>query len=268
MSEKYKKFPRKKKAPESRTDGLYAVEGLSAVAEYLRFSPSSVKFVVYKASSFRSDLIALGSELADDKFIPAKDYKEGDSGLYSKSPVWACVKIEAKGEHELFTGLSLEKPETVLILDHITDPRNLGAIMRTAAFFGIKKVVAPKNRQVLLTWASVLTAQGAFALVDLFVVTNLTRTIEELKKRSFWVLGTSLKGKSFEEITEVDSQDNLALIMGSEEKGLSRGVEKNCDWLVLIDGGDGQLNSLNVSVAAGIFCDRIGQIRKKAKKNT
>lgn len=266
MPERFSRRPFKKKKPTQNHKGLFVVEGLSAVSEYVRFKPSSLQFIVYKSISFCRELKSLGQEMGEDKFIAAKSYDEGPTGLNSKAPVWACVRIESKSEEEFFSSIGEGSSKTILLLDHITDPRNLGAILRSAAFYGIKQVVVPKDRQVLLTGASVNTAQGAFALVDLFVVTNLSRIVEELKKRNYWIMGTSLMGEPMEELKALNSKDNLALVLGSEEKGLSRGVEKSCDWLVLLEGGAVSLNSLNVSVAAGIFCDRIHQLRKKASK--
>ena len=82
---------------------------------------------------------------------------------------------------------------TVLALDHVTDPRNLGAIVRTAAYYGIKYIILPKDRQVLLTPASVGTAQGGFALTNLVVVTNLARFLGVLKSKNYWVIGAALR---------------------------------------------------------------------------
>jgi 23S rRNA (guanosine2251-2'-O)-methyltransferase len=260
-----------KKSLEAKTSGSFVVEGLSAVLEYLKYKRESIDFIVYKGSRPPSELKEFDSFLGKEKLIPASQYdldqNEG-SEFVSHSPLWASVRIKTKEEEELYRDLAHIKGASVLCLDHITDPRNLGAILRTAAFYGIKHVVAPKNRQVLLTGSSVATAQGAFALVDLVVVTNLSRVIEELKKRSFWVLGTSLKGKPLEEIKVSLAEENLVFVLGSEEKGLSHGIEKSCDWLVFLDGAEVALDSLNVSVAAGIFCDRIHQMRKNALKNT
>lgn len=254
---------------EDKTSGRFVVEGLSAVVEYLKYKPASVEFVVYKGSKPPRELDDFSSELEGrKKLIPASQYEGDETDFTSRSPLWACVQIDTKTELDLYKDLAGAKGASVLFLDHITDPRNLGAILRTAAFYGIKHVVAPKNRQVLLTGSSVSTAQGAFALTDLVVVTNLSRVIEDLKKRGFWVLGTSLKGSPMDEIKVSLSEENLVFVLGSEEKGLSKGVEKNCDWLVFLEGAEITLDSLNVSVAAGIFCDRIHQIRKKASKNT
>ena len=134
--------------------------------------------------------------------------------------------------------------------------------MRTAAFFGIKHVIAAKDRQVLLTQSSVATAQGAFALCDLIAVTNLARVIKQLKE-GFWVVGTALGGDPLEEFKQVNAQDNLLIVMGSEEKGMSRLISELCDWKLTISGTSSTLNSLNVSVAAGVVVHQICQMIKK-----
>ena len=255
---------RPKKSSEPKKEGVFLVEGLSAVKEYLLHRPELVSLVVYKSRSLLGELEPFQGVLGK-KLVLARSYQESGGEFRSGSPVWACVSIRAKDDQDLYASLALGGPgKTVLFLDHITDPRNLGAILRTAAFYGIRHVVVPKDRQVLLTQSSVGTSQGAFALLDLFVVTNLKRVVDDLKKRHFWFLGTSLGGEPLEKVCQIGAKDNLALVLGSEEKGLSKGIEKACDWLVLLEGASDSLQSLNVSVAAGIFCDRIFQIRKKS----
>lgn len=261
--EKIKKKYKKKN--ETRKDGFFVVEGLNAVLEYLKFKPESLRFIVYKKKIPQELLVAKKHEI---KLIEADVYSEDDSGYFSRSPLWACVQIGTKKENDLEKIIQGTQSGSILVLDHITDPRNLGAIARTAAFYGIRHVIVAKDRQVLLTQSSVATAQGAFALLDLVVVTNIARVVDQLKQDGFWVVGTTPEGRPFEELTQIDHKDNLVIILGSEEKGISQRVQKACDWLVSIDGAGSSLNSLNVSVAAGIFCDRIHQIRKKDPRTT
>jgi len=256
--------PRKRvrKTFEEKAQGVFVVEGLNAVAEYLKFMPEAIEFVVYKKSLLKNEDFIGKAQAQNLKLVEASDYKEEETGQWSKSPVWASVKIKVK-EEDALEKLSGQVGQRVLILDHITDPRNLGAIMRTAAFFGVRYVIAAKDRQVLLTQSSVATAQGAFALCDLIAVTNLSRVLKRLKKLGFWVIGTAIDGMAMEELTMIADEDNLALVMGSEEKGMSRLIEGLCDWSVSIDGVGNSLNSLNVSVATGIVIHRICQKQKK-----
>ena len=249
-----------KKTFEEKSQGVFVVEGINAVSEYIKFKPESVGFVVYKKGFQKNHDLLKRSEGV--KFIEASQYKRAETDQYSKAPIWASVTIKAKEDSEI-EALKKLTGSTVLVLDHITDPRNLGAILRTAAFYGIKYVIAAKDRQVLLAQSAVSTAQGAFALCDLIVVTNLSRVIKELKKSGYWAIGTVTDGTPIDSLTNIEKQDNLLLIMGSEEKGMTRLVTNLCDWNVSIDGGCSSLNSLNVSVATGIIVDRIQQKRKK-----
>jgi 23S rRNA (guanosine2251-2'-O)-methyltransferase len=139
----------------------------------------------------------------------------------------------------------------VIVLDHISDPRNLGAIVRTAAFFGVRHVIVPEKRQVLLTQAGVNTAQGGFALSDLVVVVNVSRALEELKRNDYWILGAAMGGNP---VSTVRGRFNRqVLVLGSEDKGISQHVLGRCDVQVAIPGAPKSLDSLNVSVAAGIL---------------
>jgi 23S rRNA (guanosine2251-2'-O)-methyltransferase len=138
----------------------------------------------------------------------------------------------------------------ILALDHVQDPRNLGAILRSAAFFGVRNVLVPERRQVLLTQASVATAQGGFALCDLVCTVNLGRTLRDLKDKGFWILGATMDGEAIPQVA--GHYEKVVLVLGAEETGLSRSVEELCDRKVAIQGA-GELDSLNVSVAAGIL---------------
>jgi len=147
--------------------------------------------------------------------------------------------------------------DLVVLLDGITDPQNLGALIRTGHCFGVNGFIIPGNRSASLT-ASVLKASaGALQYTPVAVVVNLTRTIDFLKEQGFWIYGADADGDSNPHV--FDGVNRLGLIMGSEGKGIRPLVRKNCDFLVSIP-MKGKIDSLNVSVAAGII---IHQIIKK-----
>ena len=137
-----------------------------------------------------------------------------------------------------------------LMLDGVTDPRNLGACLRSAASFGVSAVVAPKDRSAPLNEAAVKTASGAASLVPYVQVTNLGRTLEHLKKAGVWVVGTVLADDS-QPLPEIDLTGPLALVMGAEGAGIRAGTRKKCDFLAEIPVPLPDL-SLNVAVATGI----------------
>ena len=136
-----------------------------------------------------------------------------------------------------------------LVLDGITDPRNFGACLRSAATFGVDGVLVPKDRSAPLNTAAVKTASGAASLVPVFQVTNLARVLDKLKKTGVWVVGTE-PGEA-QPLTETDLKGHIALVMGAEDTGLRRKTKERCDLLVGIPMTYPGL-SLNVSVAAGI----------------
>lgn len=139
----------------------------------------------------------------------------------------------------------------LVLLDHLTDPRNVGAIIRSAEALGAHGVVMEERRSAPLTAVVVKAAAGATAHLPLIVVKNLARTIEELKERSVWVYGADVsEGASTP--AQLDWDRDLALVIGSEGDGMRRLVRECCDELVKIP-LSGRIDSLNASVAAGIL---------------
>jgi 23S rRNA (guanosine2251-2'-O)-methyltransferase len=142
-----------------------------------------------------------------------------------------------------------ERPPLLLLLDGVTDPRNLGACLRVADGAGVRAVVAPKDHSCMLTDVVIHTASGAAESVPYVLVTNLTRTIEDLQIAGFRVFGTADEADS--SLYAADLSGPIAWVLGSEDKGLRRMVREHCDELVSIP-MLGSVESLNVSVAAGV----------------
>lgn len=136
----------------------------------------------------------------------------------------------------------------LVILDHLEDPHNLGAIIRTCEAAGIDGIILPKNRSVSVNETVMKTSVGALYNVSISQVVNLNQTIKKLKKLGFWIIGTDMDGCDYREI---DYPDKTVLIIGSEGFGISRLVKESCDLVVKIP-MNGKINSLNASVAAGI----------------
>ncbi len=233
----------------SLPEGIFVVEGVAAIREYLRHKPDSVMKIFAKDRALNQ----VKDELAGFK-VHVIAVSENGSEVLPPTPAWAHIKHEMIEWSECLERIQSRKNlgrELILVLDHISDPRNLGAIVRTAAFFGVKHVIVPEKRQVLLTQASVNTAQGGFALTDLVLVVNVSRTLEELKRNDYWVLGAAMGG---EPLAKVRGRfDRQVLVLGAEDKGISQHVLGRCDVQIAIPGGDRTLDSLNVSVAAGIL---------------
>ncbi len=152
----------------------------------------------------------------------------------------------------------------VIIAEGLSDPHNLGSIIRTASAVGAHGVIIPKNRSVGLTGTVAKVSAGAVEYVPVARVTNISATIEELKRKGLWVAGTALEGSTTH--YEADLTGPLAIIIGSEGSGLSRLVRDNCDFLVKIP-MIGEIESLNASVAAGVLMyEALRQRLTKSKK--
>ena len=135
-----------------------------------------------------------------------------------------------------------------LLLDEIEDPHNLGSIMRTADAIGAHGIIIPKRRAVGLTATVAKASTGAIEYIPVVRVTNMARTIDELKERGIWIVGTDAKGK--EDYRQMDGKMPLGLVIGSEGKGMGRLVRDKCDFLIRLP-MVGHVTSLNASVAAG-----------------
>lgn len=149
--------------------------------------------------------------------------------------------------------------EKVVILDHIEDPHNLGAIIRTCEAAGIKSVIIPKDRQVQVNATVMKTSVGTLDNVNIIQVTNLSNTIDKLKENGYWIVGTALKDSV--DYRDIDYTGKIALIVGNEGTGISNLVMKKCDFIAKIP-MYGETNSLNASVAAGIMIYEMIRNRK------
>jgi 23S rRNA (guanosine2251-2'-O)-methyltransferase len=152
----------------------------------------------------------------------------------------------------------IEQP-FLLLLDGVTDPRNLGACLRVADGAGVHAVIAPKDHACPLTEVAVQTASGAADTVPYLMVTNLARTIEDLQERNIWVIGTA--DEAPKTLYEEKLPSSVAWVLGAEGKGLRRLTRQRCDALVHIPMA-GSVASLNVSVAAGVVLfETVRQLR-------
>jgi 23S rRNA (guanosine2251-2'-O)-methyltransferase len=141
------------------------------------------------------------------------------------------------------------RPALVLALDQVSDPRNLGAILRTALALGVEGVVVPRRRSAELGGVCAKAASGALDAVPVVEVVNLARALGELKERGFWVVGLDAAGPA--RVEELPPQPRRVLVLGAEGAGLRRLVAEGCDELARLE-IDPRIESLNVSVAAGI----------------
>ena len=150
-------------------------------------------------------------------------------------------------------------PQFIVLLDHLEDPHNLGAIIRTCEAAGVDAIIMPKDRQVMINSTVMKTSVGTLDNMDIVAVTNLVQTIEELKKNGFWIVGTALENSV--DYRSIDYSGKTGLVIGNEGSGISRLVAKSCDFIAKIP-MYGTTNSLNASVAAGIMIYEVVRNRK------
>ncbi|MFM1654440.1 23S rRNA (guanosine(2251)-2'-O)-methyltransferase RlmB [Brevibacillus sp. B_LB10_24] len=146
----------------------------------------------------------------------------------------------------------------LLILDELEDPHNLGSILRTADAAGVHGVIIPKRRSVGLTATVAKASAGAIEYIPVARVTNIVRTMEELKEQGVWIAGTDARGD--QDFRQGDYAIPLALVIGSEGKGMSRLVREHCDFLYRLPMA-GQVTSLNASVAAALLMYEVYRAR-------
>ncbi len=152
-------------------------------------------------------------------------------------------------------------PPFIIIADEITDPHNLGAIIRSANAAGADGVIIPKNRSAGLDAVAAKTSAGAVHYTPVVRVTNLAQTIDMLKERGLWLAGADMSGEK--SLFETDLTGPIALVVGSEGKGISRLLKEKCDFMVQIP-MVGEIESLNASVAAAIMMYEI--LRQRGQK--
>ena len=181
-------------------------------------------------------------------------YELVDNHLLNKMCVYnhQGVVIDAF-DYDYYTLKDIEG-DLVLILDHLEDPHNFGAIIRTCASVGIKSIIIPKNRSVGVTDVVVKTSVGTINYVKIIMVNNLVATIKALQKDGFFVYAASMEGTDFR---KVDYSNKVALVIGNEGSGVSRLVKESSDCLISIPMNK-NVESLNASVAASILIYHLG----------
>lgn len=218
--------------------------GKNVVTEVLKNHQKVKKAYIYK--NFHDDFIL--SELKKQK-IPMELLEKYELDKLAKGNHQGIMLNVPDYEYAQVDEL-LEKDNPLLvILDHIEDPHNLGAIVRTCEAAGVDGIIIPKNRSVEVTSTVMRTSVGALDYVKIARVTNLRDTMEYLKKKGFWIVGTDMNGTDYQEI---DYRGKMALVIGSEGFGMARLVKEHCDFIASIP-MNGKVNSLNASVAAGII---------------
>ena len=226
--------------------------GINAVNEIISIRPSSVTtlFIEDDKGKRIQELDQLAKQnnievvLQDLSF-----FQKNFSEMNHQSVAIICHKRLEENENFL-ENLFEKKNLLLLILEHITDPHNVGACIRTAAAAGVDAIIVPKNRSCHLTPTVRKISSGGAELIPFVVVTNIVRTINKLQSEGVMIYGTDMKASKLH--NEITYGDKSALIIGSEDKGLKRLTLENCDEIIKVN-MPGRIESLNASVSTGIM---------------
>lgn len=229
------------------------LEGRNSVIEALRANRTINKLLIAKGDTEGSINQIIGMARDRNIIIQEVDRQRLDmiSATKAHQGVIAFVAMKDYVEVDEIIDNARAKGEEpfIIILDEITDPHNLGSILRTANAVGAHGVIIPKRRAVGLTAVVAKVAAGAVEYVPVARVTNISQTINDLKKKNIWVAGTDSTGDKY--YYEQDLKGALALVIGSEGKGMSKIVRDSCDYVVKIP-MKGDISSLNASVAGAV----------------
>ena len=246
------------------------VYGLHAVQAVLGRRPKDVlrlSIAAARDDARMRELRALAARQGVKPVVAAAEALDAETGGAAHQGVVAEVRPSAPlDENSLLDLLAARtEPALVLVLDGVSDPHNLGACLRTADAAGATAVVAPRDRAASLTPAVRKVAAGAAETIPFAQVTNLARALRDFKRAGLWIGGAASDGEK--SVFDADLSGPLALVMGSEGRGLRRLTRENCDFTLRLP-MQGAVASLNVSVAAGIaLYEAVRQRRAKVAES-
>lgn len=228
------------------------IYGKNVAREKLNTNEPIVKAYVskkFKDQSLIDDLISKNIRInfVDNKVLDGKV-----DGLH-QGIILEVEEAKTYTLDELFEQLKEKTNPLVVMLDHLEDPHNFGAIIRTCEALGIDGIIIPNDRSVGITGTVIKTSAGAISYTTIVRVPNLANTIEKLKKNGFWIVGTDMQGTDY---TKIDYNMPTCLVIGNEGKGMSKIIKDNCDFIATIP-MTGKINSLNASVSCGIVLSQI-----------
>lgn len=252
MKETYPRPRPKRPQDGASADGI--IEGRNAVAEALRAGTPIDKVFLLKGEvdlplrQLANQARQQGAVLAevDRHKLDAMSRTHAHQGIIAV----AAVREYASVEDLLQAARDRGEPPLLVVCDELSDPHNLGAVIRTAECAGAHGVIIPKRRSAGLTAVVAKTSAGAVSHLPVARVPNLTALMKDLKKQGIWIFGAAMDGAT--ELYDADLKGPAAIVIGSEGSGMSRLVAENCDFTVSIP-MKGKINSLNASAAAAIL---------------
>jgi 23S rRNA (guanosine2251-2'-O)-methyltransferase len=231
--------------------------GKNVVKELLDNNQKITKAYIYEKSIDKKIVNAFKKRNVDIKFCSKKEMdniaKGNHQGIIVNIPDYNFYSLEELME-------DANNDSLIVLLDHIEDPHNLGAIIRTCEAAGVRGIIITKNRSVNINSTVMKVSAGALSNMKVCSVTNISNTIRKLKDNGFWIVGTEMDADH--SYMDVDYDVPICLVIGNEGFGMSRIVKEGCDYTVSIP-MVGKINSLNASVATGIIVYGILEKRRK-----
>ncbi|MDO9514653.1 MAG: 23S rRNA (guanosine(2251)-2'-O)-methyltransferase RlmB [Syntrophales bacterium] len=232
---------------------MQVIYGVHPVEETLKDGGGIEKIFLIKDGSRGAirEIVKLASQRKIPVVFTDRERLNAIAGTqHHQGVICICEEYRYAGIDEILDGCVSQKNSLILILDGITDPQNLGSLIRTALCFGAAGLVIPENRAAPVTPSVIKASAGAALHLPIIRVVNISRTIDRLKESGFWIYGAD--SGCGEGLSSPDYSNHAGLVLGSEEKGIRPLVRKKCDVLISIP-MTGSLDSLNVSVAGGII---------------
>jgi len=228
------------------------IEGRNPVIEAIKAGREIDKILVAKGEGSIKKIIAMAidSGIVVQEVERAKLNEISETHAHQGVIAMAAMHNYATVDDILRRAKERGEAPFIIILDEITDPHNLGSILRTANAAGAHGIIIPKRRSVGLNSTVAKTSAGAIEYTHVAKVSNIVQTIESLKEQGVWFYGTHQSAKT--SYTETDFKGGIGLVIGSEGEGIGRLITEKCDFLLSIP-MSGEINSLNASVAAGVL---------------
>lgn len=253
---------KRREAREDSRQEQGVIAGRNAVLEALN-AGRPIDMIYLRRSEERNGSVRTIMAKAREKGIPVKEVDGRKLEFLCKGEnhqgvaAMGAVKEYETLEDAFALAASRGEAPFFIVCDELSDPHNLGAILRTAECTGVHGVIVPKRRSVGLTYAVGKAAAGALEYVPVIRVANISETLKELKKQGVWVYAADMEGQSW---CTLDYQGAVALVIGSEGEGIGRLVKEQADFIVSLP-LQGKIQSLNASVAAGVLCYEIARQR-------
>lgn len=230
------------------------IYGRNVAYETLKYQPKSIRKIIFQEGFEDKKVFSLVQKYK----INVQFRKKKDMDCLAKGLHQGIILDVMDYQYHSLSDIFEADFEFLVILDHLEDPHNFGAIIRTCEVAGVDAIIIPQDRSVLVNSTVMKTSAGSLIRTKVVKVSNLVQAMKQLKDHGFWIVGTAMEGQDFKTI---DYSGKICLVIGNEGRGMSTLVQNSCDFVASIP-MYGQINSLNASVASGIMIYEVIRNRK------